>query len=75
MIKPEQEYKEFELTDEYALWYEYMYASEDIVISGETFKFDNVHVYQDWNKIISQTDDRDYFTYTGGIISGAVMEA
>lgn len=75
----DEQIKEFELNSEpAALWYEYIYASADTVISGtvvdgdETYKFDNVSVFQGWNKVISKTDDGYYYTYTGGSISGAV---
>ena len=71
--------QEFELSSEpAALWYEYIYASADTVISGTavdggtTYIFDNVAVSQGWNKVISRTDDDVTYTYMGGTISGAV---
>ncbi len=73
-----EQVKEFEYTGTYALWYEYIYASENTVISGTavdgslTYTFDNVSLSQGWNKVISKTSDGSTYTYTGGTISGAV---
>ena len=64
------------ISGEYALWYEYVYASADTVISGQdtydgiTYVFDNVSVFQGWNKVISRTADGVTYTYTGGTLSG-----
>ena len=62
------------ISGEYVLWYEYIYASADTVISGkdesETYIFDDVSLFQGWNKVISRTADGLTFTYTGGTLSG-----
>ena len=62
-----------------AKWYYYMYATGETILNGtyndtgdSTFhKFDNVRVFQGWNRMVKSTTDGVTFTYSGGEITDA----
>ncbi len=59
-------------------WYYYMYSDAETTLSG-TFVdtddtkhiFDNITIFEGWNRMIKRTSDGVNFLYTGGEISGA----
>ncbi|MDX9801454.1 MAG: hypothetical protein RBT69_08980, partial [Spirochaetia bacterium] len=59
-----------------AEWYIYWYSTAKTTLdgtrsdSGETYSFDNVTIFEGWNRLIKSTSDGENFTYSGGTISG-----
>lgn len=60
-----------------ALWYYYLYSTAETTLDGSstddesTYIFNNVTVFEGWNRLIISTSDGETFTYKGGNITGA----
>ena len=58
-----------------ASWYYYLYSSAETLLDGsytdegKTYTFDNVKVFEGWNRLICSTSDGSTFSYSGGTIS------
>ncbi len=60
-------------------WYYYLYSTAETILNGTYVDtdddpdtnhfFDNVRVFEGWNRMRKITSDRETFTYTGGDIS------
>jgi hypothetical protein len=63
-----------------AEWYYYMYSTAETIMNGtyvdtdespvENHIYDNIRIFEGWNRLRKITSDGETFTYTGGDISG-----